>query len=200
MCALLTDGVKQGQMHPMEGNYNHFWQTWPLHSVVHGPQPFLHYMSYFNSNLSKIAGGCVPLSIGTTLIKKGYNNLPLGASDHVWHHPSVVHTYFPLIMECREPPGCLVGSVTCATLGTLEALQYIIRGNMCALLMVGVKPDQMHPMEGLYNHSWQMWRLHSVVHAPSHFWQIFELITHIVQNGWGPCTTECRDHVCQEWL
>ena len=61
------------------------------------PSPFCT-IWVINSNLSKVALGCVPLSVGITFVKNDCNHLPLGASDHVWHHPSVVHTYFPLIM------------------------------------------------------------------------------------------------------
>ena len=63
-----------------------------------------------------------------------------------------MHTYSPLIMQCRASTVRL-GSVLCVTLGTLEALKYIIREYVCALLTDGVKRGQMHLMEGLYNHS-----------------------------------------------
>ena len=64
------------------------------------PSPFCT-IWVINSNLSKVAWGRVPLSVGITFVKNGCNDLPLGASDPVSHHPSVVHTYFPLIMQCR---------------------------------------------------------------------------------------------------
>ena len=45
--------------------------------------------------------GACTTEYGITFVKNDCKDLPSGASDHVWHHPSVVHTYFPLIMQCR---------------------------------------------------------------------------------------------------
>ena len=53
------------------------------------------------SYLSKVAGGRVPMSGGVTFVKYDWKNLPTGASDHLWHHPSIARAYFPLIMYFR---------------------------------------------------------------------------------------------------
>ena len=57
------------------------------------------------------------------------------------------------LSQCRASRVSRERSVRYPTIGTLEALKYIIRRNVCALLTDGVKCGQMHPMEGLYNHS-----------------------------------------------
>ena len=53
------------------------------------------------SYLSVVTWERLPLSVGVTFVKNDCNDLPLSVSDPVSHHPSLVHTYFPLIMQCR---------------------------------------------------------------------------------------------------
>ena len=38
----------------------------------------------------------VPLRVGVMSVSIECYDLPTGTSDHVWHHPSVLNTYFPL--------------------------------------------------------------------------------------------------------
>ena len=43
----------------------------------------------------------VPLSVGLTSVRNECCDLPTGASDRVWHHPSVLNTYLPLTAHFR---------------------------------------------------------------------------------------------------
>ena len=100
--------------------------------------------------MSKWLGVRVPLSVGITFVKNDCNDLTSGASDHVLHHPSLVHTYFSLIMQCRASRVPRERSVRYPRHPGGSEVHYV-----CALLTDGVKRDQIHPMEGLYNHSLQ---------------------------------------------
>ena len=98
MCALLTEGVKHGQIHPLEGLEYYFWQTCSLHLAVQHLLSIQVVYDLFSHIWHIYACGHLPMSSAVTFVQYDCEDLPTVSSDHVWHHPSVACRYFPLIM------------------------------------------------------------------------------------------------------
>ena len=130
------------------------------------------------------------------LVKYDCKDLPTCASEQVWHHPSIARAYFPLIMYFRASrvPRVTHPGRSLVTPGGYT-LQYNeeIRVHYWRMLSLH---GQMHPLEGLYYHSWQMGPLHSVVQRSLSIWVVYDLLTHI----WHFVQYELLSHICQKWL
>ena len=108
-------------MHLLEGHNTRSWQMWPLHSAVCVPKPvdeiyfliiniikkgrwffllknMLNLIFLLKNMFCQQDQERVQLSVGVLSVSIECYDLPTGTSDHVWHHPSVLNTYFPLRM------------------------------------------------------------------------------------------------------
>ena len=134
------------------------------------------------SYLSKVAGGAYPMSGGVTFVKYDCKDLPTGASDHLWHHPSIARAYFLITMYFK---GSRVPRVTHPGRSLVTPGGYTLQYN-----------------EEICVHYWRMvsnmirctqWKVFTIIldkydaytqwYPPKATFDKFELITHRVQNG-----------------
>ena len=151
-CSLLTVGVKRGQMHPLEGIYKVPWPIIvPLYSMVETHRATFAKYELLTHKI-KSGDGRVPLGVGVGLVREACIYLLTDAPDLVWHHPSVVNTYFPhnALQSLQSPSRFTFGTLPRDPGGS--TVHY--GGNVCSLLTVGVKHGQLHPLEGICMLPW----------------------------------------------